>query len=91
MPLHLERDAILRFYDEAWRKAQEQARLEVAAALTNRHGPADSHCRRMTSTYGKRVASWRLSGIRSTLTGKRPTEECVLDGARTDQERWSIP
>jgi hypothetical protein len=36
MPLHLERDDIARFYDDAWRRAEDQARREVAEALARR-------------------------------------------------------
>ena len=50
---------------------------------------ADSHPPH--SRIPTRVGSWRLSAIRSTLTGKRPTEECVLDGARPDQRKAGGP
>ena len=36
MPLHLERDDIARFYADAWRRAEEQARQEVSEALARR-------------------------------------------------------
>jgi len=40
MPLHLERDDIARFYADAWRRAEQQARQEVAQALASRRDSA---------------------------------------------------
>ncbi len=45
----------------------------------------------MTSGHDKRVGFWHLSWIGSILTGKGPTEECVLDGARPDQRKAGGP
>jgi hypothetical protein len=64
-------------------RADERRQFKLPTSLADSHPP--------DSRIPTRVGSWHLSGIRSILTGKRPTEECVLDGARTDQERWSIP